>query len=60
MKFLHGGGRLATFVLRVLLGSRPERDADFEAALDSALSREQRREYRLSKLQDRVDVIQRR
>lgn len=54
------GAKLTAALRRVVLGSRPKDDPDFEAALDSALTREQERERRLWKLQNRLDVIKRR
>lgn len=52
------GAKLTTLLRRVLLGDRPSyEDAEFEAALDSALNRANEHERRLAALQDRLDVL---
>lgn len=54
-----GKGRLRRLVGRVLWGDWPERDEEFDQAVNQALTREQQRERRLEGLEERVNLIRR-
>lgn len=60
MKSRRDGASVTEALVRLIFGDRPKADPEFEAALDTALTRAKEKDVRLAALQERLRVLQRR